>query len=217
MARPRVDLVATAGFLAARERVWAAVRKLRAAGKPFAAADVVFLVNGGQRDELSARTGKTVPALSDEAIRRALTGFITAGFVKPVDGARRQKNAFGQHTHVCLALVRDIGVDAPRVNEDGRAVIAGLGKEQIWRTLRLKRERTATEISAAASTAKVPVARVTVIDYLRVLRRAGYVVAQGKRGHERFRLVRDTGPRPPVVQSDGALFDVNLGEVAWRP
>jgi len=36
-----------------------------------------------------------------------------------------------------FSLVRDIGVDAPRVRDDGRRVTVGARREQIWRTLKI--------------------------------------------------------------------------------
>jgi len=211
MARPRVDLVASAGFLYARERVWAAIRDLhhwlhahhREPGV-FDRTDVEFLTKLGQ-----------------ETVKKVLGGLITAGYIAPAsgNGQRREKNRHGQLRTVRLRLVRDIGVAAPRVTHEGKPCRAGEQQEALWLAMRSVREWSAAELAAIATTSSMKVTRERAQTYARALRKAGYVVQHGKRGRELYRLLpsRNTGPRPPVIQGDGAIFDVNQGKVVWQP
>lgn len=120
-------------------------------------------------------------------------------------------------------LVNDCGAEAPAVGADGRSRQVGLGTEAMWRTLRILGEVSSVELADQASVA-VKTTRRTAYTYLNWLRRAGYVseVAPAKGGHHghcaRFRLVpgKYTGPRPPMIQKGGAVYDPNLGEVVYR-
>jgi hypothetical protein len=67
----------------------------------------------------------------------------------------------------------------------------------------------------------VPTTVWTARSYLKWLKRAGYVVEvqASKPGTKaRFRLGHGkyTGPRPPMIQRIGQVFDPNLGEVVFR-
>ncbi|WP_234086787.1 hypothetical protein [Azonexus sp. R2A61] len=120
-------------------------------------------------------------------------------------------------------LVRDNGAEAPRLRRDGGPVTMGLAQEQMWRTLRtLKGDTNARELSAYASTEHIPVSEVAAKDYLLHLFLASYLqrTAEGKgRGkggtQARYRLISNTGPRPPMVQRTDAMYDPNLGAVVW--
>lgn len=209
MARPQVHLVSSAGFQNARDRVWAAIRTLAAQPRArpedqgvFVSSDIEFITK-----------------LNPESVKKVLGGLITAGYVAPAAGARRAKNGYGQLCSVRLRLVRDVGVEPPRINNAGAPLKAGLGQEQLWRSMRMLRDWSVDELAAQASTAQAKVARGTALNYARTLLLAGYLVRAGKRGKERYRLLptRSTGPRPPVVQGSGAVFDVNLGRIVWQP
>lgn len=122
-------------------------------------------------------------------------------------------------------LVRDEGIEAPRLRRDGSRVTQGLVQEQMWRALRmLKGDINARELSAHASTPAVTVDESAAEHYLGVLHKAGYLqctkVGKGL-GHvgrgvqARYILVPicNTGPRPPMVCKTKVLYDPNLGEV----
>lgn len=119
-------------------------------------------------------------------------------------------------------LVRDTGVDAPRVNRKGSPVEQGLKQEQMWRTLRLmKTDCNAHELAAHATTSLAEVSAVAAHDYLRTLATAGYLDRtrdDGRESDRRYRLKasRNTGPRPPMVCRTSAVFDPNENRVVWQ-
>lgn len=129
-------------------------------------------------------------------------------------------------------LVKDVGVEAPRVTRDGRPVTQGLAREQMWRTMRmLKGDWSWRDLAIAASTEAQPVSETDARDYCANLAKAGYlvIVARGKgvgsglgKGGTglptRYRFVpaRYSGPRPPMIQRLSTVFDPNLGTVVWQ-
>lgn len=183
-----------------RQRVWEAIRKMR----------------GAAFDLLDVNPGD-VPR---ETVRDYVLSLARAGHLETVGERRRQ------HDRRRYRLVRDAGVEAPRVRRDGTPVTQGLAQEQMWRTLRrLRGDISALELAAHAGTSAAPVSPVAADDYLRNLARAGYlaitVAGQGTgRGGvpTRYRLLpeRNTGARAPMVCRSQALYDPNLGRVVWH-
>ena len=179
-----------------RQRVWERIRARR--GKDFELKDVTV------GDEINA------------TVRDYIIGLERAGYIELTQEAR-------SHTPKRWKLVRDNGVEAPRVRRDGSAVTMGLAQEQMWRALRmLKSDTNARELAAFASTPQIRVSEIAAGDYLRNLCQASYLecTQEGKgkgRGGalSRFRLVSNTGPRPPMVQRVDAIYDPNLGAVIW--
>lgn len=146
---------------------------------------------------------------SRSQVEEYLKGLAAAGIVE------RVKSEPGRYV-----LVRDCGAEAPRVRRDGTPVTMGLGREQMWRTLRGLREFTAVDLAVQASTEEVPVSVETAKEYCHFLALAGYltVVVAGKGGMpNRYRFVptRNTGPLPPMIQRIKALYDPNLKRVVW--
>lgn len=154
---------------------------------------------------------------SKETAREYLTGLENGGYIK----ATQKTVRIG--TQKRWKLVRNVGAEAPRVRRDGSPVTMGLAQEQMWRTLRtLKADTNARELAAYASTEQIPVAETAARDYLQHLFQANYLqrTLEGKgRGRggiqARYRLVNNTGPRPPMVQRTDALYDPNVGAVVW--
>lgn len=191
-----IELTGGRGF---RQSVWDTIRgQLR--DRDFSVRDI----HVGQPEE--GRTREYVNALA------------RAGFLSTQAG---QRKGLGR----TYRLVRDAGAEAPRVRADGSVVTDGLGQEAMWRTMRMLRgaDFSARELAAQASTPAVPIAIVAARYYLFALRDAGYLTVsrparQTVRGGlpERYRLTRDTGPRPPMVQRTDAVYDPNLGAQVWQ-
>lgn len=179
-----------------RQRLW---ERMRACKGDFGYADI------------------TVGAECLETVRDYVLGLERAGFLTVTVPA-------GHRTPKRWRLVHDIGAEAPRVRRDGQPVTMGLAQEQMWRLLRaIANDVNARELAAHASTPPVPVRESAAADYLYHLKRAGYLT-ETKRGHgtgrggiqSRYRLARDTGPRPPMVGRTRTVYDPNLGRVVWH-
>jgi hypothetical protein len=111
-------------------------------------------------------------------------------------------------------LIKDQGVEAPRLKKDGTPVTTGYGTENMWRTLRqLGRPVTVKELVAFASTETIQITEAYALDYLKNLTYAGYVSREN--GRYMLKASKNTGPRPPMIQKCAQIFDPNLGEVVW--
>jgi hypothetical protein len=186
-----------AGGKGLRQRLW---DRIRASGEPFAVTD---LLHGGE-DESTAR--------------EYITGLFHAGYLD------LRRAAVPRKLTALYSLARDAGAEAPRVRKDGTPVTMGLAQEQMWRTLRmLTGDTNARELAAHASTPQIPVRETAAADYLGNLQRASYLSVTkpsqlGRKGLTRYRLVTNTGPRPPMVCRADAVYDPNLGKTVWiRP
>ncbi|MCC7484588.1 MAG: hypothetical protein IT529_06320 [Burkholderiales bacterium] len=191
-----------AGALTPRDRIWAAVRCF-GADDNFSVAEIMVL---------SEQRADTVITYMDGLEKAGYVQWVgKAGITRPACRPRREFRR--------LWLKRDIGVEAPRVGEDGQPVTQGLGRERMWRAMRTHNGPfTWREIALHASTDDRPVAMDEVKTYLKFLHRAGYLrhlSGGGPRVPARYAFVRarDTGPRPPSVSRDKSVLDGNTGEI----
>lgn len=142
-----------------------------------------------------------------------LTGLTKAGYLEATPGASR-------FLPTKYRLVKDVGVDAPRVRKDGSPVTQGQGRKQMWDTMRVLPDFTARELSFNASTELCAADEVDALHYIRYLTRAGYLVqidAGNTHRQARYRMVtgRWSGPKPPQVQRVRQVFDPNTKTVVW--
>jgi hypothetical protein len=128
----------------------------------------------------------------------------------------------GSTTGYLFTLVKDIGIEPPRVRRDGTPVTQGLGREQMWRTMKSFGVFNALDLSVQASTEEAQIKLTTAKEYCHYLALAGYlaVVHQGKgtgKGGKlsAYRLIRNTGPLPPMIQRVKSVYDPNTGTVEW--
>lgn len=118
-------------------------------------------------------------------------------------------------------LLKNTGVETPRLSKKGKPVTQGRGRENLWRTMRVLNDFNFRELAAAASTEEQPVTEVASSDYVKHLCKAGYlhqISKSNKNGKlARYRLMpgRYTGPKPPQIQRTKQIYDPNLGEVVW--
>jgi hypothetical protein len=196
---PHLELTDGIGI---RQRMWNRIRQTPDGGT----FTLVDLLGGRDAHRLSTA-------------REYLAGLKNAGYITcTTPGARLVRHIY--------TLANDVGVEAPRVRKDGTPITSGLGEEQMWRTLRLLTGDTcALELAAHASTPATPVAVTTATAYLRDLHRAGYLQITrpakvgGRAGtaqQTRYRLITNTGPRPPIICRTKAVYDPNLGQTVWR-
>lgn len=153
-----------------------------------------------------------------EAVRSYIRALLNGGFV---DVATPHKRA----SYVVYRLVKNIGVDAPRLRPDGTLSSHGAALDAMWRTMRiLKRDFSSEELANMASTDDCVISRETATHYVRHLHAAGYLqlvkgeVYGKQRSPARYILKpsRDTGPRAPIVERTRCVYDPNLGEIVWH-
>lgn len=143
--------------------------------------------------------------IPERTIATYLTGLVAAGYLTSdlVDGRRE------------WCLVRDTGIEAPRVRADGSEVMQGRGTENLWRTMKILGQFTVAELAATAATDEVAISLSTARSYVQALARAGYLAALPRpeqNAHARYRFARDTGPKPPQIQRVKLIFDPNTQE-----
>jgi len=132
-----------------------------------------------------------------------------------------------------LRLVKDNGVEAPRLTKDGKPTVRGAINENLWRAMRnqaqLGGDFNSLEVAFMATTPTVKVSADTAKSYITALLQAGYLeetapAHNGARGAKaRYQLRRknpktgkEPGPRPPIVQHLTSVYDPNIGAVVWR-
>lgn len=190
------------GGKGSRQRAWEAVRQLR--------------------DDFTCYEVSRAAQADDETVLTYLRSLERGGFIESLTSVDAPV-ATEKH----YRLVRDNGIEAPRLTKDGKPITQGLGTEAMWRSMRIIGEFSCRELAAHASTSGVKVSEDTANSYIRALKLADYlvVVAEAKprgigvgRSLARYRLApgRYTGPRPPMIQRTKAVYDPNLGEVVWQ-
>lgn len=193
-----------AGCLSSRDRVWTAIRQL----KTFTLTDIWCKAHVHQA------TSKPF-----------VEGLILAGYVTELTGpglSRAARELWSMRDEPVYELARDVGVIAPRVRRDGTAVTQGLGREHMWKTMRILKEFDSRELALAASTESIQIARAEANYYCLMLHRARYlsIARESKPGtgaRYRFNPHRNTGPRAPMIQRVRQVYDPNTGAIAWAP
>jgi hypothetical protein len=167
-----------------RDKIWTTIRK----------ADIVFTISG-----LAVASGADRKTVSDY-----LRCLVPGGIVQAVENGG-------------FTLIRDVGIHAPRLNREGKPVTQGAGTENMWRSMRMLAQFSAQDIAVHSTTDTVSVSEATAKSYALMLLHCGYlrVVAQavpGKRAAT-YRLIRNSGPKPPQIQRVKRVFDPNTGKV----
>ena len=198
--RKPVDLVLDQRHPQGRDVVWAQIRKLRR-----------FTIPALER----------ATRIPQATIRSYLEGLAAAGYISQGE-KRQQKNARGVPVFMpCeYELLRDVGVEAPRVTRKGTPVTQGARRQRMWSAMRLLKTFTQPELVNVASRPDAPIRTEDCKDYLRYLQLAGYVKtveshAPGRPA--RYCLVPATvkGPQAPMVQRIKTVYDPNVGRVVW--
>jgi len=124
----------------------------------------------------------------------------------------------GRQTPALYELVKDVGLEAPRVRRDGTPVEQGQSREHMWRAMKMLPSFTFVDLAVNASTEEMRVTEQDAKDYVKHLLRAKYLtvlIPATPRRKATYRLTRNTGPRPPMVTRAKIVFDPNLGRIAW--
>ena len=195
-ARKRPVVLRPQLWLNTHDAVWSVIRSIAGGPCPvFTTRDIARRVQCG-------------PAV----IARYLSRLVTAGIVERVADAQLTQGA-------TYRLLRDMGVEAPRLTVAGAIDTTPTDQERMWQAMKALPTFDVRDIMLSTGiTAAAPVKH-----YLRDLKRAGYLVvvqagAAGRGGKQaRLRLLpsRNTGPRPPAVRRSGAVFDMNQGRQVW--
>jgi hypothetical protein len=188
------DLRQNARRSSGREAVWAAIRE-RAGG---------FTLQ-----ELVRVTGE-----KQETVKDYLTGLRKAGFVEPKGQTESPSGHPGAFKRSVYRLANDVGVDAPRVRNNG-ALLPELGRDRLWRSMRILKEFSVAELAHTASLPEAPVAEGEAAFYCLCLARAGYLTEIEANKRFRFRPDAYTGPKAPVIRRVREVVDANTGEVRF--
>ena len=128
--------------------------------------------------------------------------------LEPEEGAIREDAA------IKFRIIADpVPYHAPRLNRDGQPVTQGGGVENMWRTMRMIGQFSPRDIAAHATTDIVSVTDTTAKAYCTKLLKAGFLKvvskAQPPTKQAVYRLIRNTGPQPPMIQRTQQVFDPN--------
>lgn len=122
------------------------------------------------------------------------------------------ENASAPRREQVITLIRDVGMEAPRLRRDGSESPTP-ATDRLWRAIKMLGWFTAVDLAAAAE-ADLAHAK----DYLKHLSRAGYLAVEGgppKGARYRLNASRNTGPLPPQIQRTKTLYDPNLKQIVW--
>ena len=191
-----------AGDVPPRQYIWDAIRQLNHAGAPITMASI--------QTEMGL---ECVRRVKQHRIVDYLRNLAAGGYIERTNVSKRP----GERAE--YTLLRDVGIEAPRVRRDGTCPPPP-GREQMWRTLKIIGDFTGAELADAASTVHQPVAKTTADEYITMLVRADYlsVVTPASPGVPgRYRLVpsRWTGPMAPQIRRTKEMYDPNTGTVIY--
>lgn len=115
-------------------------------------------------------------------------------------------------------LIKDGGHHAPRLRKNGTAVTQGAGLANIWRSMRMLRKFSTVDVALHSSTPMTEVTESTVRSYCTMLLATGYLrviqKADPVKGRKAiYQLVRNSGPKPPMIQRVKHVYDPNTGQV----
>lgn len=158
--------------------------------------------------QISEQTNASHATVSDYVTRLK-----KAGYLEVVD---RQPTGFGKSLYFLYRVARPTR-EAPRLRKDG-SLCPPTKREGMWRTMRMINKFSYKDLVVTASP-EAPIKEQDAKDYCKHLSKAGYLVCleEGKPGKPAvYRLARNTGPKPPMIQRVKHVYDPNLNEVVWQ-
>ena len=197
------------GYQTHHEAIWASIRVV----KEFNCKELWAVIN----KTAAEGTVKDAKELSQQSIRCYLVGLTIAGYLEQTVTKELSKNNKTGTSR--WKLIKDVGIDAPRISNKGEPIITGQIFDNMWKAMKILGSFNWKELQAHASLTVVPIKDIEAQRYICDLYNAGYLVRTEKiRGSSaRYKLLppKYTGPRPPVRQRVIQVFDPNLGEVVW--
>jgi len=180
---------------------WDIIRQVGRAGKSWSILDVLGLTSGG---------------VKAQSIREYVNKLLSGGYVTTTGIVK------GSQQSLLYKLVKD-QPEAPGLNRDGSPTKdRGIGRSQMWRSMKMLQAFNARELALYASTDDVKVTFETAQQYLTQLRRAGYLaeVSPAQLGGRyprpaTYRLIptMNTGPLAPIVTRTDWVWDQNRRQV----
>lgn len=189
MSRKPVHVLAQSPKPTGRQAIWKAIRMLGSKGSEFIVRDVV------DKTDIPVAT-----------VRDYMTALVAANIIS----VQASDNQFAAARYT---LLKDVGAEAPRLRKDGSEVTMGRGTEAMWRTMKIMAAFTAEELAMMSSIKDIIVKTATASDYLKYLRKAGYVRLND--GRYSFVRSKDPGPLAPQIQRIKQVFDPNSKTVVW--
>jgi hypothetical protein len=145
--------------------------------------------------------------LEESSIREYLTGLVNAGYLERSGNHRN----FSASTYT---LIKNTGIDAPRVRKDGTPVTQGIGRRNMWNAMQVLKSFSPVDLAFNAKTETHIIAASEAISYCNALWTAGYLV---RHPDGKYSLIPAmwTGPHPPQIQRTKQVYDPNLQRVVW--
>ncbi|MGR6871214.1 hypothetical protein ACU6U9_02645 [Pseudomonas sp. HK3] len=137
--------------------VWIAVREL----KEFTRDDVTMWIHRNK-----------YLSINDSTVRSYLNRLLKGEYIEITTKEEKSKCAV-LYTY---KLVKDCGLEAPRLNKNGGKVTQGQGRKNLWRTMKILKLFTWRELVAAATTDKIKIAPMEAKRYVAILHKSGYLM-----------------------------------------
>lgn len=155
--------------------------------------------------------------INKKSVRDYLTGLTNAGYLECIDDDIPGKTPRKRLTYL---LIKDSGLEAPRVTKQGDKVTQGQGNEALWGAMQALGSFNTRVLAEMAG-----VVESTVKSYCKMLSCAGYLtvdkkgkgVGSGGIGAQ-YRLLTSkvNGPRAPMITRLKAVYDPNVHEIVWQ-
>lgn len=146
--------------------------------------------------------------LGRDTVRNYLDRLEKAGFIEV---SRPDDTSSGTPANI-YELIKDCGIDAPRLAKDGSEIF--LGRDHLWLAMRILKDFSPKELAINASTEECQISFNSAKEYCIFLARAGYL-HRHKNGRYFFLRAKYTGPKAPMIQKVKRVFDPNINQVVW--
>jgi hypothetical protein len=198
-----VHLTAATGYRTPQDCIWEAVRATRK-----------FTLH-----EIDGWIAKNCKQPVNTFTLKSYLSRLQKGFYISVIDVEQLRGIAKEHSY---ELVNDTGIHAPRLTREGMPSTQGLGRENLWRSMKMLKSFDFRDLVKSGSTGAVKISEAEARDYIKHLYKAGYLQQLQKVNRQaslpaRYRLLpsKNTGPRPPMIQRIKRVFDPNLNEVVW--
>lgn len=185
----------------------------KAAGRPYGRR-AVWLAIRELGTFTQAELRLSIPHVNKHVVKEYVAALIKAGYVAPgqMITAPTKWHSAGRVRQ--YALIRNTGVDAPRLKKDGTEM-PPTAQQHMWTAMKIIGWFTPAELAGGASTAEVQVSLEAAKDYVKHLHASGYLQKSAGKGVTSYRLINDTGGMAPMVQRTKVVFDPNRNEIMW--